>query len=897
MLRKLQETEINKYVSRNSPFSGIWENIIHHEDDDLPDETKELIAEYLLPKLRKIFMELAGSPFVFLLPEKKAFKTNNLELLQLQAEPARPHFIVKKNSHYNIQCKVKTGVLEFELGDNEIASPLFFLYNQQLYLWQSNDVIHLVDKFLPSGKMSVPPEEWSKCLTQFILPLAKEHKVDFDKSLVQEVKDGNPEVKLFLLEKGEYLVFQPSFTYKGYETKTRDRDEVIVPQGDKVMVVHRNREKENEFIQKLQNLHSSFAYNEDTGTLALKGSDVLKNNWFFLFVDAMKDMKTPVFGFEALKNFRFNTAKPQTKIFISSNTDWFDAKVDIVFGDQKVTVAEVKRALANKQQFVQLNDGTLGILPEEWLKKYSLLFRVGEGKTDSLKLSRYHLSVVDELYETRDEEELVVKLEEKYENLRQFNKINEIAPSDHLQPILRPYQVAGYQWLNYLKDINWGGILADDMGLGKTVQALSFMEHYRNDKGKLKALVVCPTTLIYNWENEIKKFTPGLTYRIHHGGLRTRVKEELVDHDVTITTYGTLRSDIKLLMSVEFDYVILDESQAIKNPSSKVTKAACLLNAKHRLCMSGTPLQNNTFDIFAQMNFLNPGMLGTVEFFRQEFAIPIDKFGEQDRKEHLKKLLYPFILRRTKEQVAKDLPEKQEMILFCEMEEEQRNIYDAYRNDFRNQILGTIETQGIQKSQLTILQGLMKLRQICDSPAILNEQEKFENHSIKLDELAREITENIGDHKALVFSQFLGMLALIRKKLEELGIKYEYFDGSTSAPDREKAIQSFQNDHEVRVFLISLKAGGVGLNLTAADYVYIVDPWWNPAVEQQAIDRTHRIGQTKNIFAYRMICKDTIEDKILQLQEKKRALAKDIISDDATFVKTLTREDVEYLFS
>ncbi|MBL7730975.1 MAG: SNF2 helicase associated domain-containing protein [Chitinophagaceae bacterium] len=896
-LRKLQETEINKYISRNSPFSGIWENIIHHEDDDLPGETKELMAEYLLPKLRKLFIELMGSPFVYLLKEGKAFKTNNLEPLQLQAEEAKPHFIIKKNSHYTVQCRVKAGPLEFDLGDNETATPLFFLYNNQAHLWKNNDVIHLVEKFLPEGKLSIPAEEWSGQLAGFIMPLAKEHQIDFDKALVQEVKDGNPEIKLFLLEKGEYLVFQPSFSYKGFETKTRDRDEVVVPMGDKVLVVHRNREKENEFIQKLQNLHSSFAYNEDTGTLALKGTDVLKNNWFFLFVDAMKDMKTPVFGFEALKNFRFNTAKPQTKIFISSNTDWFDARVDILFGDQKVTVAEVKRALANKQQFVQLNDGTLGILPEEWLKKYSLLFRVGEGKTDSLKLSRYHLSVVDELYETRDEEELVVKLEEKYENLRQFNQIKEIEPSDHLKRILRPYQVAGYQWLNYLKDIKWGGILADDMGLGKTVQALSFLEHFRKNEGRLKALVVCPTTLIYNWENEIKKFTPGLTYCIHHGGTRTRLTDDLTNHEVTITTYGTLRSDIKLLMSVAFDYVILDESQAIKNPASKVTKAACLLNAKNRLCMSGTPLQNNTFDIYAQMNFLNPGMLGTMEFFRQEFAIPIDKFGEQDRKEHLKKLLYPFILRRTKEQVAKDLPEKQEMILFCEMEEDQRNIYDAYRNDFRNQILGTIETQGIQKSQLTILQGLMKLRQICDSPAILNEQEKFDNHSIKLDELAREITENIGDHKALIFSQFLGMLALIRKKMDELGVKYEYFDGSTSAPDREKAIQNFQNEEEVRVFLISLKAGGVGLNLTAADYVYIVDPWWNPAVEQQAIDRTHRIGQTKNIFAYRMICKDTIEDKILQLQEKKRALAKDIISDDASFVKTLTREDVEYLFS
>ncbi|HEY2722190.1 MAG TPA: DEAD/DEAH box helicase, partial [Chitinophagaceae bacterium] len=541
--------------------------------------------------------------------------------------------------------------------------------------------------------------------------------------------------------------------------------------------------------------------------------------------------------------------------------------------------------------------GTLGILPEEWIKKYSLLFRVGEGKTNSLKLSRYHLSVVDELYENRDENELVVQLEEKYQRLREFDKINTIEPPGHLQHVLRPYQVAGYQWLNYLHEINWGGILADDMGLGKTVQALSFVERYKSDHGKIKALVVCPTTLIYNWENEIKKFTPSLSYHIHHGGQRSRIKEELMNYDVTITTYGTLRSDIKLFVSIEFDYIILDESQAIKNPSSKVTRAASLLNAKHRLCMSGTPLQNNTFDIFAQMNFLNPGMLGTMEFFRQEFSIPIDKFGEEDRKDHLKKILYPFILRRTKEQVAKDLPEKQEMVLYCEMEDEQRKIYDAYRNDYRNQILGSIETQGIQRSQLTILQGLMKLRQICDSPAILNESEKFENHSIKLEELTREIIENIGNHKALVFSQFLGMLALIREKLTALDVKFEYFDGSTSAPDREKAIQSFQNDETIRVFLISLKAGGVGLNLTAADYVYIVDPWWNPAVEQQAIDRTHRIGQTKNIFAYRMICKDTIEDKILQLQEKKRMLAKELIADDATFVKSLSREDVEYLFS
>lgn len=898
LLRKLQEPEIHKYVSRNSPFSGIWENIIHQEGDDLPDETRDLITEYMLPKLRKLFSLMQDNPFVFYLETGKNFTTNQLKELHLGQQNIIPYFSVNGDGeNYVVECKTKVDGIEVDLAEQNIVSPLFLYFNKTIYLWKDADVMHLVEEFLPNGNKKIKKNDWETYLHKKLFPLTRDYHIDFNASLVQEIKAGEPDIKLFLQEKGESLLFQPTFSYKGYETRKSDRNEIIVPVGDKVTIVHRNREVEDAFVEKLRNLHSNFSYHEESGTLVLKGPDVLRNNWFFLFIDAMKEMKIPVYGFEALKNFRFNTAKPTTKIFISNNTDWFDAKVDIIFGDQKVTVADVKRALANKQQFVQLNDGTLGILPDEWLKKYSLLFRVGEGKQNQLRLSRYHLSVIDELYEDRDEMELTIQLEQKYEKLKEFNRIKEIDAPEHLKPILRPYQVAGYQWLNYLHEVNWGGILADDMGLGKTVQALAFMNQYKKEHKQIKALVVCPTTLIYNWENEIKKFTPDLTYHIHHGGSRVRSVEEILGHDITITTYGTLRSDIKLLVGVPLDYVVLDESQAIKNPASKVTKAAGLLKAKHRLCLSGTPLQNNTFDIFAQMNFLNPGMLGTMEFFRQEFAIPIDKFGEEERKDHLRKILYPFILRRTKEQVAKDLPEKIETILFCEMEDEQRKIYDAYRNDYRNQILGTIETQGIQKSQLTILQGLMKLRQICDSPAILNEPEKLPNHSIKLDELAREISENISNHKALIFSQFLGMLALIRDKLTALGVEFEYFDGSTSAPDREKAIQSFQNDDAKRVFLISLKAGGVGLNLTAADYVYIVDPWWNPAVEQQAIDRTHRIGQTKHIFAYRMICKDTIEDKIMQLQERKRILAKELIADDASFVKSLSRSDVEYLFS
>jgi non-specific serine/threonine protein kinase len=897
-VRKLQQSEINKYLDRNSPFSGFWENIIHNENDELPEETKSLIVEYLHPKLKKIFQENQDESFVYVLPSHKVFKSENLVPVGLSLEPVKPFFkITAKEENYELSCSIRIDGQIIPLSNNEWNSLVLFLYNERLHQWERPEDVHVAENYSNKKPLVISRANWNDQLQNIVLPLTKEYQVDFDKSLIKEIKEGEPEVRLMLIEKGDYLLFQPIFSYKGFEVKSSDKEVITLADAGKILLVHRNKISEQRFISQLENLHSQFIRPQDGNSLVLKGSDVLKNNWFFLFVDAMKDMKVQVYGFEALKNFRFNTAKPSTHIHVSSGLDWFDAKIELAFGDQRIGITDIKKALANKQSFVQLKDGTLGILPDEWIKKYALLFKVGEGRENKLRLSKFHLSVIDDLYEKRDEKELSFELDAKYERLRNFKSIPEVAAPEELLTVLRPYQTTGYHWLNYLNDVGWGGILADDMGLGKTVQALSMLRHYNQQNGNILTLVVCPTTLIYNWENEIKKFTPQLTYMIHHGSLRTRDTRELQNYNIIITTYGTLRSDIQMLMKVLFDYVILDESQAIKNPSSKVTKAACLLTARNRLCMSGTPLQNNTFDVYAQMNFLNPGLLGSVEFFRNEFATPIDKFGEPEQKDHLRKLLYPFILRRTKEQVARDLPEKMETILFCEMEEEQRKVYDTYRNAYRDKILGFIDEQGIDKSQLTILQGLMKLRQICDSPAILNEEEKYPNHSIKLDELTREITENIGDHKALVFSQFLGMLALIKQKLTENNIVFEYFDGSTPPHERERAIQNFQNNDECRVFLISLKAGGVGLNLTAADYVYIVDPWWNPAVEQQAIDRTHRIGQTKNIFAYRMICKDTIEDKILQLQERKRILAKELIADDTSFVKGLSKEDVEYLFS
>jgi non-specific serine/threonine protein kinase len=898
-VRKVQAGEVSKYLSKNSPFAGIWENITHDNAEELPTETKELMLEYLHPKLAKLFPQLAEHGLLFLLPGRQQFKTRNIQPVQLAGSRLQPVFKTHTGEkEVEITCYVNIEGELVNVTENEWESPLLFLHKGMLHLFENpQDALH-VELFRNNGRLRIPVAEWPVYLKDYLLPLSRQYDIQFDASLLAEVDDILPENHVYLKEMGETFIIQPGFAYHGHEVEWNDETRITVQEGNKVLIIHRNKAAETQFIESIRALHTNFSQPSNNNYFYLRSKEALKNSWFFLFFDTLKEMNVRVFGFDGLRNFRFSSHKPVTNLQISSGIDWFDAQIEVLYGDQRVSIKDIKQALANKQNYVQLADGSLGLLPEEWLRKYSLLFKIGEEKDKGLKLSKYNFSVIDELYEFIDDEAIVIELEQKRKKLLQFDEIRNITLPHNLNAHLRPYQESGFQWLNYLDEVKWGGILADDMGLGKTIQALTFVQHYKNKHNdKCLALVVCPTTLIYNWENEIKKFTPTMRYHIHHGPARQKNPEELQKVDIIITTYGTLRSDVQLLMKMEFDYVILDESQAIKNPQSKVTKAAQLLHTRNRLALSGTPMQNNTFDIYAQMNFLNPGMLGSVDFFRNEFATPIDKFQDEERKDHLRKLIYPFILRRTKEQVAKELPEKIETVIFCEMDAEQRHIYDAYRNTYRSKILGVIEDQGMERSQLTILQGLMKLRQICDSPAILNESEQYPNHSVKLHELTREMSENISNHKVLIFSQFLGMLALIKERLQHLKIPFEYFDGSTSTTERERAIQNFQNNEECRVFLISLKAGGVGLNLTAADYVYIVDPWWNPAVEQQAIDRTHRIGQTKNIFAYRMICKDTVEEKILQLQERKKSLVKDIIADDTGFIKKLTKEDVLYLFS
>ena len=900
VVRKFLPDELLKFLKKNLPFG----DFLHDYDTllkDVPqDEVKEQAWEYLLPKYQKLLDRYSAYPFVYTRIKGKPLSSAGLKQIAFAEKPVHPQLIVKNEG------AVYTIALEWTIDNRAIPhkevtvlNGCLLQFEDHIYSLGSIQEVQLAEIFHPTGSMAIPAVEWPDFLQEKLMGWSKKVHVHFSEELVEHVSKARPDYRLYLTERDQALVLQPAYVYNGVEIRPGYFGDVIQSHNGIVKIMQRNEAVENEYFELLQTLHTDLEFNKKEQFFYLSGTNVLANNWFYRFTELMREWNVELLGFEGLKNLRVNVHKPETQVQVSSGIDWFDASVELKFGDQAVSIIEVKKALAQRQNFVKLGDGSIGLLPEDWLKKYSLLLKMGETKGNKIRLKKFHFSVLDELLAEIDEDALQKELEVKKGKLENIltNDYSTIAPPEHLVATLRPYQLAGFQWLIFLNEAGWGGILADDMGLGKTVQTLTFFQHYKNSNPGARYMVVCPTTLMYNWENEIKKFTPELTHIIHHGPKRSTDMSAYEGFDIIITTYGTMRSDIKAFKEVPFDYVVLDESQSIKNPQSQVAKASLLLNSKNRLALSGTPVQNNTFDLYAQMNFLNPGMLGSREFFMSEFATPIDKFREDEVKQQLRKLTYPFLLRRTKEQVAKDLPEKTETILYCEMGPEQRKIYESYRNIYRSQILGMIEERGMEKSQMHILQGLTKLRQICDSPAIMNEEERFHNYSIKLDELSREITENVGDHKVLIFSQFLGMLALVREKLKEENISHVYFDGSSTSNEREAAIQEFQNNHECRVFLISLKAGGIGLNLTAADYVYIVDPWWNPAVEQQAIDRTHRIGQTKNIFAYRLICKDTLEEKMLQLQERKRALAADLVSDDSAFQRRLTKDDIEFLFS
>ncbi len=589
--------------------------------------------------------------------------------------------------------------------------------------------------------------------------------------------------------------------------------------------------------------------------------------------------------------------KPESfSLHLSSGVDWFELHGTIDYDGVQVPIPRLLSALKRKENAIRLDDGSYGMLPEEWLDKYGTLVSLGTADGDHLRFSRSQAGFLDALLASAPEASCDELFERVRNEMRSFQGIAAAEPTAGFQGTLRPYQKEGLGWLHFLDRFGFGGCLADDMGLGKTIQVLALIEERRmlRESGSVErpapSLVVMPRSLIFNWRREAERFTPALLILDHTGGERVRGYEHFDDYDVIFTTYGTLRRDACFFKEKTFDYIILDEAQAIKNASTESAKAARLLQGRRRLALSGTPVENHLGELWSLFEFLNPGMLGATSAFKTA----AEKIDEQQRT-LLSHALRPFILRRTKTQVAKDLPDKLEQTLFCDLENSQRKLYDELRDHYRNSLLKRIEQEGIQKSKIHVLEALLRLRQAALHPGLIDGARSHES-SAKLDMLLPQLAEVLEEgHKALVFSQFTSMLAILRKRLDQEGIVYEYLDGRTQ--DRAGPVERFQNNRDSKLFLISLKAGGLGLNLTAAEYVYILDPWWNPAVESQAVDRTHRIGQTRSVFAYRLIAKDTVEEKVLALQETKRKIAESIINEDNSLMRNLRPEDLEVLLS
>ena len=590
------------------------------------------------------------------------------------------------------------------------------------------------------------------------------------------------------------------------------------------------------------------------------------------------------------ENEKFYTGNIEIGISSTLKVDWFDIKAKINLDGISISFLQIRKNILEENREYLLPNGKIFIIPVEWFTRFKDLFSFGKIDKENLVLHKQHFSILEKAEKGEADKDI--------NQLELLNNKESLSPAGlpvKLAADLRPYQLEGYTWLRYLQQNKLGGCLADDMGLGKTLQAISLLlknkeelatvpenkkinsnqtELFPESEVALNSLIIVPSSLVHNWKNELERFAPSLKSLGYIGADRSKHLKYIERYDIIISSYHTVRQDIELLSSFHFHYIILDESQVIKNPSSKVYKAMQILNSDYRLVLTGTPIENSLRDLWSQMNFINAGLLGSLNFFKREYVIPIEKKNDELVGEKLKKLINPFILRRTKKEVAKDLPEVSEQIIYCNMAEEQRHFYEEEKSGIRNAILERIEEEGIEKSAIIVLQGLTRLRQISNHPKLVDEN--YRESSGKFEEILRNAENIISEgHKVLIFSSFVKHLNLLKKELEDREILFTMLTGQSSR--REEIIKSFQENEDCKVFLISLKAGGVGLNLTAADYVFIIDPWWNPASEEQAISRAHRIGQDKNVFVYRFISVNTIEEKIQILQKKKTKLAENFV--------------------
>ncbi|WP_029893300.1 DEAD/DEAH box helicase [Desulfohalovibrio reitneri] len=708
--------------------------------------------------------------------------------------------------------------------------------------------------------------------------------------------------KLFLDEEGSLLTLQIQNVYETEHT------EVVLPGPNpdlqtgsyafegKSYLLRRDQQAESELITLLQDMNFQARNNA---------------NWFlepeeaiaFLLDAYPKLVETyRVYGEQNLSRYKVRLSKPVVTAEIETEDEdnaWFNLDLSVDYDGQKVPIDKIWKAWTEGKRYVQLKDGSYTSLPESWLEKLSDKLRAmgyDPDKPPKNTFKQYEVPVLDKLVEDLDEVHTDSFWNSLRDKIHNFKQIEPVKTPKNLNATLRPYQTQGLSYLNFLRQYGFGGVLADEMGLGKTVQTLSFLQHLKENKMEGPSLIVVPTSVLPNWQRECEKFVPEMKALMVYGARREGMFKEIGSSDVVLTTYALLRRDLDELQKHEFSAIVLDEAQNIKNPNTITARSVRKLSGKVRICLSGTPIENNLFELWSLFEFLMPGFLGSQHAFQRSIVKPI-KDGDEDTLNYLRGRVKPFILRRTKSEVAKDLPPKVETTHYCALSAEQMELYASLAKKLKDQVMATVDEKGMAKSQMSILDALLKLRQICCHPRLLKLDMPGVSTNLpsgKFDAFKDLVTEVIEEgHKVLVFSQFVQMLHIIRSWLSINKIPFSYLDGASK--DRFEQVERFNSDPDIPIFLISLKAGGTGLNLTSADYVIHYDPWWNPAVESQATDRTHRIGQTRQVFSYKMICQNTVEEKILKLQEQKKGIADAIIPGQDSW-KSLTRDDLEMLF-
>ncbi|TAH03743.1 MAG: DEAD/DEAH box helicase [Sphingobacteriales bacterium] len=888
-----QDAVIKKYYKKLIRplefFSKIWDEKLY--DSIRPKIERKLKDALLLIKDKELYlMSKEGWPV-----EKQVF---------IAKDPATILFHFRRNeteTRYFPTIKYQENRIDFMFKEAQV------ILNQPAHLLLENTLYHFEDDlegkkllpFLNKRYISIPKSSEETYFTKFIAPLIEKHHVYAEGFTINTEKyDATPILKVVFNANGPSEI-QLYFKYNNY---------VFAAGGERQVTVRMERNGDDYAFHRIKRsltweknkLNEVLDLGLETNSLLyvhLQVKDVSDNvtEQSFSVFDWISDHHQQLvdMGFEfeqdsSAKKYVLGGSKIDLEF--KERNDWFDIEATVQFGSYRIPFIQLRNHILNKKREFVLPNGDIAIIPEKWFAQYANLLSFTEG-THNLQLKKHHVGLI---YDFADSQLATVTMDRKLQKLSDFEDIDPILPPTDFVGELRPYQKAGYDWFHFLQKYNFGGCLADDMGLGKTIQTLALLQKEKEVNSLLgvhpTSLIVMPTSLIYNWLNEAKKFTPSLNLYVHTGTLRNKSTAFFTQYDVVITTYGITRVDIDLLHETYFNYVILDESQNIKNPSSKSFKAVKQLRSKFKLILSGTPVENTVNDLWTQMSFINPGLLGTQKFFYKDFVEPIEKKKDDDKAQRLQTLIKPFVMRRTKEQVATELPPKTETLFYCKMTEAQAEYYEKIKSEYRNEILKALENGTYHKSPIQMLQGLTKLRQIANHPIMANED--YEGDSGKFEDVIHKLQSVVeGGHKVLIFSQFVKQLAIYRKYFDANHTQYSYLDGATQ--NRGVVVEDFKNDEQKKIFLISIKAGGVGLNLTEADYVFILDPWWNPAVEQQAIDRTHRIGQTKNVFIYKFIAKDTVEEKILALQNRKLRVAQSLITTEESFFKSLTDSDIK----